>query len=362
MKIFIVCTRMTGGGAERVGVMLANGFAMKGNDVSIITDVYQKATYDIDNHVKVLPLHTKTKNKITKWLSSLYMIRHHVSNNRPDVIIGIMHTCSAFSKIACIGLDIPVVLTIHHALERIETYPLPFTERMIDTISPLFYNITTVLTKADKEYWAKRKNIVVMPNPSSFPQSTGTLHKENVLLAAGRISDWYYKGFDILIEAWGEIASKYPEWKLEIAGNGSKDNFDFLKEKAIDNGVVDRIEFLGYRTDMQNLYQKAAIYVLSSRSEGLPMVLIEAMSQGCACVATDFKGRTKEIITNDDEGILCNPEDVDALAKGMERLIIDDEYRNRLQQNAIKRSEYFRLDNIVGMWESLLSKLVRNKR
>ena len=360
MKIFIVCNYLGGGGAERVAVTMANGFSERGHEVLVIADLERYRSYEVSDHIKLLSLHKPNISKKQKVWQAIWNIRRYAKQYRPDVIIGNMHFCSLASRLGTLGLGVPVILTIHHALERIETYPLPFTERMIDTISPLFYNITTVLTKADKEYWAKRKNIVVMPNPSSFPQSTGTLHKENVLLAAGRISDWYYKGFDILIEAWGEIASKYPEWKLEIAGNGSKDNFDFLKEKAIDNGVVDRIEFLGYRTDMQNLYQKAAIYVLSSRSEGLPMVLIEAMSQGCACVATDFKGRTKEIITNDDEGILCNPEDVEALAQGMEKLINDDDYRLKLQRNAKNRSEYYSLDHIIGMWENLLSNLVRN--
>ena len=99
MNIFIVCSCLTGGGAERVGAMLATGFARHGHDVSIITDIYQEITYNVDNHVNILPLHIKTQNKYKKWFSSLSLIRQYAKNNRPDLIIGIMHTCSAFQKL-----------------------------------------------------------------------------------------------------------------------------------------------------------------------------------------------------------------------------------------------------------------------
>ena len=96
---------------------------------------------------------------------------------------------------------------------------------------------------------------------------------------------------------------------------------------------------------------KASIFVLSSRSEGLPMVLIEAMSQGCAPVATSNLGRTKDIITSENEGIICNPEDVEGLASGIQRLIENKNLRLSIQHNAIERSKFYALDNIIGMWE-----------
>lgn len=352
---------MTGGGAERVGVVLANGFARNGHDVSIVTDIYQEATYDVDNNIKILPLNPNTKYSFSKWIGALFLMWNHVRREKPDVVIGIMQLCSLVSRLACFGTGIPVIMTEHDAYERIPSEHLTKMEVFSKYYLDKIYHCITILTEADRKVIDNHlKNVVVMPNPLPFESVKEVPIKGQYIFAVGRVSDWHCKGFDLLIEAWGKIASKYPEWSLKIAGDGSKEDFIFLKDKAIENSVVEKTEFLGYRTDMLHLYQPAAIYVLSSRSEGFSMSLIEAMSQGCACVATDFKGRMKEIITTDSEGILCNPEDADALALGMEKLIVDDDYRVKLQQNAINRSEYFSLDHIIGMWENLLSKIVQN--
>ena len=97
---------------------------------------------------------------------------------------------------------------------------------------------------------------------------------------------------------------------------------------------------------------------MSSRYEGFGLVLIEAMSQGCACIACDYKGRQCEIIQNDSQGLCCEPDDVDALAEAMRKMITDDEYRESIRNNAVERSKYYSLDNIMGKWEDLLSKVV----
>jgi GalNAc-alpha-(1->4)-GalNAc-alpha-(1->3)-diNAcBac-PP-undecaprenol alpha-1,4-N-acetyl-D-galactosaminyltransferase len=99
--------------------------------------------------------------------------------------------------------------------------------------------------------------------------------------------------------------------------------------------------------------------VLSSRYEGFGLVLIEAMSQGCACVACDYKGRQGEIITNDKDGLLCEPESVDALAHSMEKLMMDNEYRKTVQMNAINRAGFYCVDHIISLWEQLLFNLIR---
>ena len=92
------------------------------------------------------------------------------------------------------------------------------------------------------------------------------------------------------------------------------------------------------------------------------MVLIEAMSQGCAPVATDFKGRTKEVISSEKVGLICSPEDPKALAQGIENMISDEKYRNEVQKKAIERSELFSLERIVARWENFISeKILFNK-
>ena len=361
MKTFIVCNNLGGGGAERVGINLAKGFAEHGYTTYIVTDIYQKANYPVREQVKVLSLCPQNKGKLRRWAGAIANLRRYVKQEQPDVIIGIMHLCSIIARIATVGTKVPVVMTIHHALES-DTIHFSKIERFLDRYSHCLYEGSTILTLPDKECLGNRKNLFVMPNPLTFKTVEKIPQKEKILLAAGRLSDWNVKGFDVLIKAWSLVTEhgenekiKKEGWRLMVAGDGSDEAKAYLRQLIRVHHVEDSMELLGYRTDMEQLFQKASIFVLSSRSEGLPMVLIEAMSQGCAPVATDFKGRTREIIPTDNEGILCNPEDAEALAAGMQRLIEDDALRQNIQRNAVERSKFYALDNIVGMWEKVLS-------
>ena len=195
-----------------------------------------------------------------------------------------------------------------------------------------------------------------MPNPLTFSPCAKMETKQKVLLAAGRVDDWHYKGFDVLMKAWNLVAHRHPEWQLMLAGQGSEETLNFLKSLLTDDVAKVNTVFLGYSKDMLSLYGKASIYVLSSRSEGLPMVLIEAMSQGCAPVATANMGRTAEIITSAKEGVICKAEDVENLARGIDRMIADEAYRHEVQVNAIERSRFYSQEHIVRMWEEVIGK------
>lgn len=387
MKLFLVCNSLGGGGAERVHVNLANGFAQRGHEVYLIADVNQPASYPVDEQVHVLPLCPQSTNKLKKWGGAVSMLRKNIKKYKPDVVIGNMHLCSSVSRIAAIGTHTPVVMTIHHALESKE-YKFSKFDVFMDRFSPQLYSSTTVLTEADKEVmnnkYRQKKDIIVMPNPLTYiPIEVANdgqminaqgekIKKEKIIFAAGRLNDWKYKGWDLLIKAWALMNGQWAKhngqfddqssvlsgWRLQIAGTGSEQDFSFLKQLCKENDVEDSVEFLGYRTDMKELYQKASIFCLSSRSEGLPMVLIEAMSQGCAPVACENLGRTKEIITNEKEGLLFKTADVDDLAKQLSRMIADSEYRNRVQRAAVKRSAYFQIDHIIDIWEDRLNGIV----
>jgi glycosyltransferase involved in cell wall biosynthesis len=340
----------------------------------------------VDEQVHVLPLCPQSTNKLKKWGGAVFMLRKNIKRYKPDVVIGNMHLCSSVSRIAAVGTHTPVVMTIHHALASEGDIVFSKTEKFMDRYSPSIYAATVVLTEADKEVmnnkYHQKKNIIVMPNPLTFTPIVVTedgemintqgekVIKEKIIFAAGRLNDWKCKGWDLLIKAWALINGQWTMdngqfdgqssallgWRLQIAGTGSEQDFSFLKQLCKENDVEDSVEFLGYRTDMKELYQKASIYCLSSRSEGLPMVLIEAMSQGCAPVACENLGRTREIITNDDEGLLFKTANIDDLAKQLSRMITDSGYRKKVQRASVERSYFYQTDHIVEMWEELLKK------
>ena len=241
-----------------------------------------------------------------KWTSTLPNIRKYAKTYRPDVIIGIMETCSLVAKLATIGLNIPVIMTEHNAFERPKNTPLTKWQIITKFYINKLYCCVTILTEADKEFIGLRlKNTVVMPNPLFLTPIINLPVKDKIVLAAGRIDDWHYKGFDILLKTWGTIAKQYPDWTLEIAGEGKKEDLELLQDVVRKSEVENQVKFLGYQKNIVDRYKQSAIFVLSSRYEGFGLVLIEAMSQGCACVACDFKGRQREIIRNDSEGLIC---------------------------------------------------------
>ena len=376
MKLFLVCNSLGGGGAERVHVNLATGFAHRGHDVYLIVDVNQPASYPVDEKVHILPLCPQTDNKLMKWGKAISMLRKNIKQNRPDIVIGNMHLCSIISRIAATGTKTPVVMTIHHALESKEYDGFSRSEKLLDQYSPSFYAATTVLTEADAEVMKNKyhhdNKIIVMPNPLTFTPNrlmedgvlmnvqNERIHKEKIVFAAGRLNNWRYKGWDLLIKAAGSIKQLLinESWKIMIAGDGPESSKAFLADLCKQNSVEDVVEFLGYRTDMKELYQRASIYCLSSRSEGLPMVLIEAMSQGCAPVACENLGRTKEIITNEKEGLLFKTADVHDLANQLKRMIEDDKYRHMVQRFAIMRSSSFSINCVINYWERMLGQIV----
>ena len=366
MKIVIVITHLGGGGAERVGVSLANGLANRGHQVVIATDLNASGHYFPNDNVKVVHFVNKAKQSGVKWFLSIFTLRKVFKIEKPDVVIGIMQLCSFVSKLAGIGMNIPVVMTEHNSFERPASAPLSKIGYFSKFYLNKFFPLVTVLTQADKNIIGnKLNNVVVMPNPLALKPVKDMPLKEKIILAAGRLDDWHYKGFDVLIKAWEKIVKSEElivnseRWKLQIAGTGSEKSLNYLKGLCKENGVEDYVEFLGFQKDIEKLYQKASIFVLSSRYEGFGLVLIEAMSQGCACIACDYKGRQREIIQNDSQGLCCEPDDVDALAEAMRKMMTDDEYQESVRKIAVERSLYYSLENTMDRWEELLNQIVR---
>jgi len=313
-----------------------------------------------------------------------------------------MEICTFISYLAALGLNIPVIMTEHNSFERPASAPMSFRKKLFKFWINKLYKHITVLTPADKQYIGNRlKNIEVMPNPLFLKPVKVIPSKDKTALAAGRVDDWHYKGFDVLIKSWKKIQDfndnvnvddNLRDWWLKIAGAGNTNSLNYLKPLLTDADWVQteggwksekyHIEFLGFQKDMESLYKKSEIFILSSRYEGFGLVLIEAMSQGCAPIACDFKGRQREILCPEgvssskfirhdssassqdsvfevcENGILCEPDNVDELADAIQKMLIDNDYRKTCQQKAIERSKFYSLDNIISRWEDLLKNII----
>lgn len=349
MKIAIIVHNLTDGGAERVAALWAKGFSLKGHDVAVIIhNENAPVTYELPQNVRLIRFQSHLSNKYLRTLDRIWMLHNILKAECPDVIIDVMN--DYWKRVAMIGTGAFKVSTEHNSFERPENATEKYNKWKKICLNRT-YNHVTVLTQADKDVIGdKLRHVTVMPNPLAFKPADEVPQKQNVILAVGRLDAGHYKGFDILIKAFGMVST---DWSLQIAGSGTPASYEKYKKLAKECGVEKRVEFLGFVNNPISLYQKASIFVLSSRYEGFGLVLIEAMSQGCACVACDYKGRQKEIITSPKQGLICEVENVEALATALIKMIGDEEWRDTVRHYAIERSKDFTFDKIADRWENI---------
>lgn len=359
MKIVFLNSSVSGGGAERVTCLLADKMVDRGHEVMLMTNLFRPFAYTIGERVMKEPLFCSEREaKSHRYL--YYMIlntRRMIIKFDPDVIIGVMPLMNFVAIVARIGLNVKVIASDHTSFER----KLPLHIRLIRKYAYRKADMVTVLTQADFDYVGDnlpRKR--VMPNPLAYPcVNKVEAQRSKIILAAGRLDDWRVKGFDMLIKAWATIAESYPEWKLCIAGGGKDSSKQQLLKLANELNVSSHLEFLGFRKDLDAVMRQSSIFVLSSRVEGFGMVLIEAMSQGCACISFDDGGRQREIITSKREGVIVEKHDEKELAEAIRFLIADDNLRYSIAQASVKRAANFSLDIIEKRWENLISEICK---
>lgn len=352
MKILVCVHNFNNGGAERVASLWIKGFIQRGYSVTALTCGEERENdYDIPDSVNVVNINP-SGNILSKNIRRIKMIRNVIKGYSPDVIIILQHPWIWWIPFAKIGMNIPIVNTEHNSFERPTTAPMPRKTYFEKFYLNRVFNVVTVLTEADKNIIGKKlSNVCVLPNPLAFEPIDHVKDRDEIVLAMGRLDVGHTKGFDVLIKAFG--MTNNDGWLLKIAGGGKPENVKKYKEMAEDYGIANRVEFLGYVKDPASLFRRASIFVLSSRYEGFGLVVTEAMSQGCACIACDYKGRQSEIILDQSMGMVCPTENAEALAECINRMINDSIYRESIRKNAIERSKDFTVEKIIDRWDEI---------
>lgn len=214
-----------------------------------------------------------------------------------------------------------------------------------------------VLTHEDATYWKGLSNLTVIPNPITIEQGAFSDSTSKKVIAVGRYT--YQKGFDLLINAWKIVQRKHSDWTLNIYGGGKKEDIQPLVEKY---GLGKTLKLNGSVSSIREKYQESSIFVLSSRFEGLPLVLMEAMSTGLPSVSFACPCGPRDIIHDGEDGILCKNGDIKSLAAGICRLIEDEPLRKEMGQKAAQSIQRFTIDRIMQQWDELFQEIVRKNR
>lgn len=215
------------------------------------------------------------------------------------------------------------------------------------------YDKFVVLTEEDKLLWGDLPNITAIPNSISFVPDEKSTTKEKKIIAVGRTSK--QKQLDVLIKIWAKIATKYPDWKLVTYGNG---NLEPLRELAKQLNVRDQVENNPPTLNMQDEMINSSIYALSSKYEGMPLVLLEAMACGLPLVSFACKCGPKDIISNGEDGFLIKENDLDDFADKLSLLIENDELREKMGKAASQNVLRFTEDIVMKKWMSLFDELL----
>ena len=191
----------------------------------------------------------------------------------------------------------------------------------------------------------------LIPNSARYLGEPADLSAKTVL-AAGRLTG--QKGFDLLLPAWAQVAPKHPDWQLRICGEGQMRKR--LEAQIEELGLGDSVELPG-ACDMDEAMGAASIFVMSSRYEGFPLILIEAMSKALAVVSFDCPTGPADVIDSGRNGILVELGDVDGLARALLELIEDEDLRRRCGPAAAETARDFRIEKVGPMWEDLFAEL-----
>lgn len=356
-RLTLVISSLGVGGAERVLATLANAWAGKGFAVSIITlDAGATSFYPLHDAIVRVALNVQGASRslsqaATANLWRAWRLRLAIRRTRPDAVLSFMDQTNVLTVLACFRLKLTVVVSEH-------TDPAAMSNgRLWHFLTGLAYrgaSAVVALTETAATYLRARtgRMVVSIPNPVvgfEAVQTTEASPRCPSILAMGRFSR--EKGFDVLIEAFGQLASRHPEWTLIILGDGPE---RCALEAAIDRlGLRGRISLPGQVSHPSAVLRHAELFVCPSRVEGFGMALCEAMACGLAVIATDADG-PRAILRHGENGLLVPREDPQALAAAMERLMADGDLRSRLGERAADVTSLFSLERILPQWESLL--------
>lgn len=356
-KILLYIDNLYLGGAQRVMSNLANYFAKEGYDVVLVNEIkpdINKKTYKINEEIKRIYLEEKSiRGFFYRQVKRVCTLRSIIQDERPDVVLSFLGPTNVRMLVATIGLNVKKIVSVRN--DPYKEYGKGLKKIFVRELFKLADGCVFQTSDA-ASYFSNdvQKSSKVIYNPvNEVFYKTQRTNIKNEIVSIGRLQD--QKNPMLLIEAFGSIAKKYPDWKLCFCGEGELKSL--LENRCKELGILSQVVFEGQISDVNKKLSNAAIYVLSSDYEGMPNALMEAMAVGVPCVSTDCPcGGPRELIKDGKSGVLVPVGDVSKMADALERLIFKEEYRELLGEAAKRQALNFKFDKILKEWKDYLQK------
>lgn len=363
--IMFLVSSMRAGGAERVASLLSNHWVRSGHRVTLVPTFSERGECDFPLEPSVqldyLADHIRTSRLLSPGkLRRLLALRRLVRSVSPDVIVSFLTHVNVAAIIASLGLKIPVVVS-----ER--TYPpAAGTGIVLSQLRKLTYpraRAVIMLTETGLD-WLKvacRRakgsvigNPVLLPLPVAEPivePQSIVADARRLILGVGRLGE--EKGFTALVTSFSMLAERYPDWDLAIIGEGDERR---RLESMVDRlGLNRRVHLPGRIGNLADWYLRADVFALTSRFEGFPNVLLEAMSHGLPAVSFDCLTGPSSIIRDQVDGILVSPDaGIRGFTTALESLLADASKRSVMSRAALEVTDRFSVGRVARSWDQVL--------
>lgn len=380
------------GGVSRVLTCVASEFAVRGHDVTVIVtenpNDEDRSKYGLNEKVKIEFIPSVWVNEFTRRCTRKAI---HISG-KTKAIPAIWEWAFASENVCNIWLEYlkrdtyDVVIAVHGRLsytlgkisDKLNAATIGWQHSSYDAylrtrrngtgywnedymfekyIPKLDYNV--VLNCNDKELYKKENGIdsVVIANPKSFVSEKKSTLDAKRFVAVGALR--YAKGYDMLVEAFAEFSKDNPEWILDIYGEGPERAS--ISEKLVSLGLGDKVKLCGWTNEVKSEMMNSSGVLLSSRWEGMPMVVLEALELGIPVVSFDIPA-IRPLITNEVEGAVVECFDVKQYAAAMSALASDSGGRKQMGRNAADKAKAFDADSIAHQWEELFAAALEKEK
>ena len=355
MRITAFIYGLGAGGAERVLTLLAAAWARRGHQVTLVTyDAGTDAFFEPVPEVAVRTLCLSGGSlgrRVGNHLRRIPAFRRVIRETRPAVVVSFMDRTNVLVLAASRALKVPVVVS--ERIDPHDPYDRPgLVSRLLRRV--LYPSAAALVVQNEGQArWFRgfSRNVRTIPNPVRIPEEEPDFrHRTLTIVAAGRLTK--QKGFDLLLEAFAGAVVHQPGWELVILGEGpARGALTELGERL---GLAGKVRLPGVTSELSRHLESAGIFVLSSRFEGFPNVLLEALAAACPVVASACNDAVEQVVTDEWNGLLVPAGEPSELACALERMMREPDLRRRLAARARRSVRTYDAEEISERWLNLL--------
>jgi GalNAc-alpha-(1->4)-GalNAc-alpha-(1->3)-diNAcBac-PP-undecaprenol alpha-1,4-N-acetyl-D-galactosaminyltransferase len=357
VDLLIVTSTLGSGGAERVISILATEMNKLGISTCILTthrkshsDYYtlpkQVLRIRLWDYASQVPLVTPN------WMIKLFGMRYYTKMLKPSTVLSFIGQINLLTLLSLVGMDIPIVVSERNDPSQQKlNFPWRLLRRVLYKRAYKVHAQTDRVAKYMETEW-KLRMVNVIPNPlTKIPTiEKSIITRDKTILAVGRLAP--QKNFDILLNIWQRLSIQFPDWKLRIIGEGPERVF--LEKLIMELNIKNSVELCGLSKNIWSEYSRSRLFVLTSKYEGFPNALLEAMASGCSCISFDCPSGPSELIKDGINGILVENRNTDLFASSVTRVIESEEFQIETSARAMSVREKYEKSRITKEWIDLL--------